>query len=503
MDLSGKQIIFRNPRQVSECIGQGMRALAENYSGRMQSAKEHCLQRVETLTEARLTESYAKNPPAYTRDGQSFMTLIWVLLVDGMLPHRPPAAVREWLVTVVEATDLFDGRLNDEELDSLTHVFVNALAFSAAFGDLTAADVSATLRRVWSAKSTAEDANPRLLPSFDRLFIGREKDIDAMFRRIGLGDHQSERRPLTIIRGWPGVGKSALINAIVHDDRPRRAFSDGVLWMSLGPNGDLFAELQSWARQLGALNLLAFNTMSDLVKGLRSVLLGRDIFILVDDVWTVEQGLYIKSIVDLKTNTVLMSTRFKDVAERLGDVRHEIYPLEGLSEAHGVELLELIAPEVVSRYRERVTQLVRFLEGLPLALRVAGPTLRFYHEMHFDVNELIDEFEQDYNRLLRLHAPGSHFDEVTGQTTTIELLFKRSVDTLSEEAHFAFAALGTFKEKPALIELGALEYVWNVSDPKPLIANLVGRGLMEATPDGYYRVHQTLHLYANKLLDSM
>jgi hypothetical protein len=123
--------------------------------------------------------------------------------------------------------------------------------------------------------------------------------------------------------------------------------------------------------------------------------------------------------------------------------------------------------------------------------------------MHFDVNELLDEFEQDYNRLLSLDAHGVRFDEVTGQTTTIELLFKRSVDTLSEEARFAFAALGTFKEKPALIELASLQFVWSVSDPRPLVANLIGRGLMESTPQGYYRIHQTLHMYANKLLDSM
>ncbi len=504
MNLANKQITFHKPKQISAGINEGIRAIAENYNGHIQAATDHCVERIRGLTEAKLTRCRAKNPPGYTRDGQSFITLLWILLVDGLTPHRQSRAVREWLGQIIDGTDLFEGELNEESLPALIETFIQSIDFHDDIERPTPEIITRTIMQIWAADSASVDEIHRTMPILNRIFIGREDDLSIIHQRIGVDgvDNEAKRHPLTIVRGWPGVGKTALINAVAHDKAVKAAFADNVLWASLGRNGDLFDTFKDWARQLGALHLLPIQHLKDLVRGLRAVLAGRDMLVIVDDIWTEEQGLYIKQVVDLKTNTLLLATRFTDLANKLKDVPEDIYVLEVLPEAHAIELLGILAPEPARIYQHRLPQLVKVLEGLPLALRVAGPTLQHYHEMLFDIDELIDEFENDYNRLLEASAPSDRFDEETGQTPTIELLFKRSVETLSSGAHLAFMALGVFKHKPATFDANALQSVWEVDDPKTLIENLIGRGLMDTAPDSRYRIHQTLHMYANKLLDN-
>lgn len=500
MNLSNRQITFLKPHTISAGINEGIRALAENYDGNMQRATDHCLLRVQGLTEARLTRSRAKNPPRYTRDGQSFITLLWVLLADGLLPHRQIQTVRTWLHRILDATDLFEHSLTNDDLSVVVEVFSHSIAFHHDTMAPESKEIAQTLTRIWTATESNGTDDMRLMPLLNRIFIGREADIQAVYQRLGI-ENMSLYRPLTIVRGWPGVGKTAFINTIAHDEKVKTAFEDGLLWAYLGRNGDVFGMFKSWAKQLGALHLLNLKKDKDLIDGLRMLLSDRQILIIVDDIWTEAQGNYVRQIVDLSANTVLLTTRFTDIAARLVDLPDDIYVLDSLNEKYAIELLSILAPEPVQLYEHRMPQLVKALEGLPLALRVAGPTLQHYHIMNFDIEELLDEFENDYNRLLDSPAPGDRFDVETGQTPTIELLFKRSVETLTDEARLAFAALGVFRFKPSTFDADALRSVWETTEPRNMIMTLVGRGLMDTTRDGRYHIHQTLHMYANKLLD--
>ena len=208
-----------------------------------------------------------------------------------------------------------------------------------------------------------------------------------------------------------------------------------------------------------------------------------------------------KHVLDLQHNTVLLATRFTDIAEALADTKSDIYVLPSLTIEASVDLLGILAPKASKIYHERMPQLAQTVEGLPLALCVAAPLVQNYHDMGFDVDALIDEFEDNYNRLLLSDSPADRFDEQTGRTPTIELLFKRSVETLSEEGQYAFRALGVFQHKPATFDFDAMKKVWLVDNPEDVTSLIVGRGLLDVTPDKRFRMHQTLHMYANKLLD--
>ncbi len=87
-----------------------------------------------------------------------------------------------------------------------------------------------------------------LLPALPALLVGREGALDEIKQRVGLG--AGARRPLTVIQGWPGVGKSTSVAALAHDPEVARQFPDGVLWASLGETPSVLSQLLVWAQAL-------------------------------------------------------------------------------------------------------------------------------------------------------------------------------------------------------------------------------------------------------------
>ena len=501
MSFSGKQITYHKPTVVAGSLNSGLRALAESYAGSITRATDHCLQRVDGLTDSRLARARddGEKMPRYTRNGAIFITLVWVFLVDGVMPHRPADVVRDWFTALVNATDLFEDDLSEDDIPALVDLFETSLADHLRTDTPTRELITRMLSGILRGTSPNAAETSRTHPIYNRLFVGRDDELNALQGRLGLSD-SAQRQSLTIVRGWPGVGKTALVNALLHADNVTTAFSEGILWAALGREGDLLTTLHRWATELGAHHLRGVEALPELIAGLRTALNGREILIVADDIWTVEQGQNVKQAVDLKSNTLLMTTRFRDVADTLSDRSGDVYVLDSLSEAHAIDLLRAIAPQPVSRYAHRMPGLVTAVERLPLALKVAAPLLNHYHQMGFDVERIITEFENDYKRLLNSIGPSDRFDEATGKTPTIELLFQRSVETLTADAHLAFAMLGVFQHKPATFAIAALADVWEQS-PEPLITEIAGRGLMEPTEPGRFHVHQTLHMYADKLLD--
>lgn len=500
MDLTNKQITFYKPGVVQQAINQGIRALTERYDGSTGRAVDHCINIVDGLSEARLTHMRSQDPPGYTRNGQSFVTLVWVLLVDGMLPYRRRSDVREWLAQLLEATDLFEGSVQQENLPQLVDLFTRTIQYQPGSTPPSATTIRQTLTSLWTKSDGLPADDNRHKPIFNRLFLGRQNDLDWIYQRIGIGKSTQQGEKLTIIRGWPGVGKTAFINTIVHDDLVTSSFEQGILWASVGKNGDAFQIQKDWCRQLGLHQLAHIQDFQELRDRLRSVLTGQNILLVVDDIWTDSQGFYFKNIADLKSNTLILTTRFTDVANSLADIPDDVYVMEPLSQQHALDLLAILAPEPVKHHQKLMPELIQMLEGLPLALRVAGPLLQHYYTMGFSIDDLVHEFATDYRRLLDTKAPADRVDEETGQTPTIALLFKRSVDTLPAEAQLAFALLGILKEKPATFNMKALRSLWTDYDAEKMALLIVGRGLMEPTRQQRYWVHQTLHMYANKLL---
>jgi len=351
--------------------------------------------------------------------------------------------------------------------------------------------------RKLSSTQTSSDGD-FLVPLYPYLFIGRENDIEVIYGRLGV--YPTPRVPLTIVRGWPGVGKTTLINRLVHTLELKKIFKNGILWCSLGADGKPLPTLKRWAKQLHIFEIEPMQKLDEVIARLRTALLGREIALIVDDIWTADDGKIFKNLAGPHT-TFLMTTRFTDVAIALSDTPNDIYVLPTLTSQKSLEMLQIIAPNACRNHAKKIDTLIEALDGLPLALRIAGNLIEQEEKIGLDVDALIDELV--YSHSILLEGQSGAIDEATGTSPSFALLMERSVNTLSPVGQKAFAYLGAFQYKPATFDLKALKRVWSVDDPTELIRVLIGRGLVEPLGAGRFQIHNTLAMYARQKLDQM
>jgi hypothetical protein len=339
----------------------------------------------------------------------------------------------------------------------------------------------------------------RVIPFRPNLVIGREEAINELKERFGINSSKSRRSPI-IIRGWPGVGKTTLVNNLVYDTTIKQAFRDDVLWCALGQSANVFGQLTSWGRQLGILGIEHATSLQQVIEHLRAALQSKQLLLIVDDIWKSEDGIPFKQIVGSES-VLVFTTRFGDVARSLANLPDDIYVLGVLSDENATALLRKLTPEVVKKYPEKTLELVKDLEGLPLAIRVAGRLLDSRTSLGVDVLPLIEEIRKS-RKLLDEKAPDDRFDPVSGTTPTINLLFKISTDLLDTSARECFIMVGVFAPKPATFSFDALQAVWEVADPLPIVQELVDRGLLEFIPSqARFQMHAMLAKHAEALLE--
>lgn len=338
---------------------------------------------------------------------------------------------------------------------------------------------------------------PGSAPPLPSLVIGREDDLRNLKARLGLGGETSFQI-FTAIRGWPGIGKTTIAAVLAHDPDITTAFPDGVLWTSLGPKPNLFSELATWGRALGTDDLLRAKTLEDATAQLTAMLRNKRMLLIIDDVWEPEHAVPFK--VGGRGCATLITTRANNVAQSLAPTANDIYRLPVLTDDKALVLLQVLAPSVVKDYPEESTELVHELEGLPLALQVAGHMLNVEASYGFGVTDLIKELREGAT-ILEAKAPADRTDLANETTPTIAVLLQRSTDRLDDQTRDCYAYLGVFAPKPATFDLAAVKAVWQVDDPEPIARTLLDRGLLEFVKElGRYQMHALLVAHAKSLL---
>jgi hypothetical protein len=84
------------------------------------------------------------------------------------------------------------------------------------------------------------------VPAMPPHFVGRDEVVGRLVERLTTGQEY-----VIALEGLPGVGKTTLAVALSHHRRVLNHFEDGVLWASLGPQGDPFTALAHWAQAFG------------------------------------------------------------------------------------------------------------------------------------------------------------------------------------------------------------------------------------------------------------
>jgi DNA-binding SARP family transcriptional activator len=349
------------------------------------------------------------------------------------------------------------------------------------------------------SKTNVASRNPApaaaVLPPLPLLIVGRDDALQAIKARLGIGD---EMRPLTIIQGWPGVGKSTIVALLAHDAEIVRQFPDGVLWASLGETPDIPGQLNAWA---GALRLGEGHdrgveeTSAQITAALRE----KRVLLIVDDVWHPEHVQPFR--VGGHSCALVLTSRLNDIAGALAPAAGDIYRLSVLSEVAGLELLRQLSPETVDQHPDATRELIRDLEGLPLAIHVAGRLLQAEARLGWGVDQLLVELRQGAS-LLRAQPPSDMIGVERDTLPTVATLLKRSTDSLDADLRGRFALLGLFVPKPATFDLDAMAAAWDVSDPRTYARQLVSRGLLEPVGGGRFQMHALLVLHARSLLEA-
>jgi hypothetical protein len=348
-----------------------------------------------------------------------------------------------------------------------------------------------------------ERVRPGSAPPVPTLFIGRDEALRDLKERLGVVSAGVVAGPIQVItamRGWPGVGKTTIAAALANDAEVNRAFSDGVLWVSLGEKPTLISAMDTWARALGMDELLKAPTLKEATAQLAALLGNKRILLIVDDVWETEHAEPFRQARGANC-ALIFTTRISAAADALAPVPGATYNLPVLAKENALKLLRALAPTVVDTYPKESRDLICDLEFLPLALQVAGRMLNVEAQKGWDITNLLSELRSG-TRLLSEKAPADRIDLEKQTIPTVAVLLQKSSDRLDEKTRDCFAYLGVFAAKPATFDLAAMKNAWREDDrtAKAIADTLLDRGLLEPAGNRRFQMHALLVALAKSLL---
>ncbi len=346
-----------------------------------------------------------------------------------------------------------------------------------------------------TATRPAQILDPRIPQRSIEQLVGRD-DIFASLKDRLCSD-MTPGLALTALNGLPGVGKTTLSLALVHNEDIRKRFSAGILWAGLGPEPNLTQHLSHWGTLLDVTNNEAAQDNRAWARALTKAIGDRSLLIVLDDAWQIEDALALK--IGGPHCAHLVTTRFPALAYEIAP--YGAVSLSELNEQDGLNLLERLAPRVVNQEPERAEQLVKAVGGLPLALTLMGKFLHVQSNTNQPRRiratlERLTDVEQRM-QLVELRGPNEQHTSLSENETSLSLgsvinVTEQMLDTRTRNALYMLSIFppkpDSFSEEAALAVMDA---------PVEILDTLGDVGLLETSAAGRYTLHQTIADYAN------
>jgi DNA-binding SARP family transcriptional activator len=352
----------------------------------------------------------------------------------------------------------------------------DVLAEQIKRGEITArAQKTTAAANLFAAALPSPFQPPADLPRF----VGRA----APLRELETAISSAQRGALYCIIGMGGIGKTTLALRLAHALRDQ--FPDGVLWGHVATSEPL-AILDSWARAFGC----DYSSLPDIetrAASLRSLLSGKKILFLLDDVWDAARvrPLLLNGV----QHHVLMTTRNADLASAL-DAHTILLPVLARDESTDL-FSRILGADRVSRELDTAQEISVLLGHLPLAIDITAH--RLASRPRWTLREMADRLQQQVRRL----------DELQFGDRAVRAAFEISWETLPSHTRALFAQIGVFEARSFRPPAAAVVASIPETQARQELDTLAALSLVSVQDNGRYHQHPLLADFALEKLPTI
>jgi len=213
------------------------------------------------------------------------------------------------------------------------------------------------------------------LPTLPPHFLPRRDEIARLGETV-LADVQQptvikSARQTTALQGMGGVGKTVTAAAFVRATETRRAFTDGVIWLTIGQNPDPSSNMKLVGLAFGddPVNYVDLDTAKARLPG---VISDKVCLIVLDDVWNVAHATPFINALGPRCR-LLITTRDGSLVTALGAQEHS---LNVLTDTAALQLLANWCDQDVESFPSEAVAVANECGNLQLALALCGAMAR-------------------------------------------------------------------------------------------------------------------------------
>ncbi|GAA2306397.1 BTAD domain-containing putative transcriptional regulator [Nonomuraea roseoviolacea subsp. roseoviolacea] len=329
------------------------------------------------------------------------------------------------------------------------------------------------------------ERGPRQLPLAPKVFVGRTAEL-ARLRAALTADPGPGGGPAVLaLHGPGGTGKSALALRAAHAVAGR--YPDGQLYVDLqgtSPGMQPLTPAEALGRFLRALGVPPDEVPAAAAEAAalyQSSLAGRRVLVVLDNAVGATQ---VAPLLPADAGCAAL------VTSRVALTTMDAVPVAVglLSEDDCVRMLTALAGEHrVAAEPGAAAEIARLCGCHPLAMRIAGARLAARPD--WSLTRFGERLRDHRDRLDELRAPG----------LSLRSCFEAGYDTLTGAAQAAFRRFGVLDVPEMGVELAAALAGTGRKEAEAALDELAEARLLEPVPEGRYRVHDLLRLFAVEL----
>jgi tetratricopeptide (TPR) repeat protein len=359
--------------------------------------------------------------------------------------------------------------------------------------------------------STPPDSIPILTPGRDDLtfkFVSRPASLHVPYQAPDLPPHFVPRAELLAIKrlllsrptsslapltlyGPSGSGKTSLAAALAHDSEVLENYPDGVLWVSLGEEGNVQHAQSVWGEALGA-DLSHLPDTASRSAALRALLRDLRCLLVIDDVTDVEQ---IKALNVGGQNCARLITT--DLPEDMSLVfKSRRYAIQKMLEDEALALLTEWAGLLPDIYLPTIREIIKRLGNSPVALSLVGAQAR----QGITWLRLLEVLREDQGIISTLDLSDPHV-----RSNALGLVVNLVLSRFGGAQLQRSALLGAFASgtgKPFAADAAAACWQMSHAEARTTLDMLAEAALVQRLPGDLYALHKLLRGHLRKAATS-